>query len=146
MCIGNQGTCVGRRIKGHARRAGKNLRRQHSQYAVVALTDELRSSRTCPYCHPSKCKKKIRGTYKMVSVNGSSVCMNAACISYREHQNTQNRDELASICIAIAGYTSLQGYTMQPFNRYAAAASKLPTKNTALDPPGGAATASADVH
>ncbi|KAL1931737.1 hypothetical protein VTP01DRAFT_9880 [Rhizomucor pusillus] len=59
MCIGNQGTCVGRRIKGHARRAGKNLRRQHSQYAVVALTDELRSSRTCPYCHPSKCNQKI---------------------------------------------------------------------------------------
>ncbi|KAL1927499.1 hypothetical protein VTP01DRAFT_3736 [Rhizomucor pusillus] len=34
---------------------------------------------------------------------------------------------------------------MQPFNRYAAA-SKLPTKNTALDPPGGAATAFADVQ
>ncbi|KAL1931736.1 hypothetical protein VTP01DRAFT_9879 [Rhizomucor pusillus] len=64
----------------------------------------------------------------MVSENGSSVCMNPACISYREHQNTQNRDELASICIAIA-------------SRFQAA-----NKNTALDPPGGAATASADVQ
>lgn len=53
MSIGNQGTGIGSRLKGHTRRGGKKLLKEHCRYAVIATTDEFRSSKPCPFCFVS---------------------------------------------------------------------------------------------
>ncbi|CAO3569992.1 unnamed protein product [Mortierella alpina] len=47
LFIGDAGTGVGSRIKGHARRGGGKMRSRHRRYCPVAITDEFRTSKTC---------------------------------------------------------------------------------------------------
>ncbi|KAL1931753.1 hypothetical protein VTP01DRAFT_9896 [Rhizomucor pusillus] len=56
MFIGNQGAGIESRLKGHTRRGGKKLLKDHCRHAAVATTDEFRSSKPCPFCFPSKKK------------------------------------------------------------------------------------------
>ncbi|KAI8381429.1 uncharacterized protein BYT42DRAFT_566496 [Radiomyces spectabilis] len=107
MMIGTQGTGVGSRIKGHARRVG--------------MTNEFRSSQTCMGCfglviRPKR--KAVGASSKIRSVHGSSLCMNIDCPLYRTGRATQNRDTQAAMCIALAGASFLlDGMTLHPFSK-----------------------------
>ncbi|KAJ2958889.1 hypothetical protein NQZ79_g5568 [Umbelopsis isabellina] len=122
MCIGQAGTGVGSRIGGHQRYGGSQLRRRHRRYAVVAMTNEHNSSQTCSVCmspvvRPQQ-RIQIKGKWRTRSVNGSSVCFNTNCPSYKSGCNTKNRDVEAAVCIALAGVsTMLSGHTLPPFTR-----------------------------
>jgi hypothetical protein len=117
MCIGTAGICSGSRIKGHLRYRGKKLRKCHRKYATIAMTDEYKSSQTCSACfsqivHP---KRPVNVTK---SVNGSSLCLNSECPTYKFGVNTRNRDVEAAKCIALAGMTAiLYSQTLPPFSR-----------------------------
>lgn len=98
------------------------MRRRHRRYAVVAITDEFKSSQTCATCFSAlvrpKCLKLIKGAYRRRSTNGSSLCMNRKCQSYLAGRNTRNRDVEAAKCIALAGISRmLTGRTLPPFSR-----------------------------
>lgn len=116
MCIGAAGTGVGSRIKGHLKMGGKQLRRRHRRYGVVAITNEYKSSQTCATCFQQVCRPKGKIGSKVKSVNGSSVCFNYHCLSYRKGHNTKNRDVEASKCIALAGVSLLLAQPMSPFS------------------------------
>lgn len=111
MMIGTQGTCVGSTIKKHLRWGGKQLRKRHRRYTVVAMTNEYRPSQTCVGCFGSVVRpsgrKMIDGKLKTVPVNGASICFNTKCPMYRKSINTQNRDTEAAVCIALAGASQL---------------------------------------
>ncbi|KAF9355572.1 hypothetical protein BGX26_006383 [Mortierella sp. AD094] len=78
MFIGTAGTCVGSRIKGHARRGSSKLRKEHGKNCVVAMTDEFLTSKICVYCYQqtrlAQAKRTINGVTKTVHVNGAAQC------------------------------------------------------------------------
>jgi hypothetical protein len=122
MVIGIAGTGVGSIIKRHARRGGKQLRRRHRRYTPVVMTDEYKTSQTCIACFGKLVRpnisKMIKGELKPHRCNGSSICFNPQCPSYKSGVNTQNRDTEASVCISIAGVSQM--YTknrLPPFTR-----------------------------
>jgi hypothetical protein len=93
ILIGNAGTGVGSRIKGHNRRGGKWLREIHRRHTPVCIVNEHKSSQTCCFCfmpiiHPT---------------NGSSLCVNTSCISYLYGLACRSQDLLSAMIIAISG-------------------------------------------
>jgi hypothetical protein len=85
------------------------------------MTNEHRSSQTCVFCFQQvqrpKTRKLVKGKWKSVSVNGSSLCMNPQCLAYRHGCNTRNRDTQAAFAIALAGVSRIStGQTLEPFN------------------------------
>jgi hypothetical protein len=123
MCIGTAGICSGSRIKGHLRYGGKKLRKCHRKYATIAMTDEYKSSQTCSACfsqivHPKR-PVNVNGKLRTKSVNGSSLCLNSECPTYKFGVNTRNRDVEAAKCIALAGMTTiLYSQTLPTFSRH----------------------------
>lgn len=120
MCIGREGTGVGLRVSGHTRRGGSQLRRRHRRYATIAMTDEHGTSQTCSSCFSQvirpKAYKYIKDTWKLVSVNGNSLCLNRKCPRYKTGHNTMNRDVEAAKCIALAVISRMvSGATLPPF-------------------------------
>jgi len=75
MLVGDAGTGVGSRIKGHTRRGGKKLRKEHTKHCPVVMTDEYRSSRTCTYCfhelQTARYRRTKDGKDQMVRVHGA---------------------------------------------------------------------------
>lgn len=121
LCIGKAGTGVGLRIGGHTKRGGTKMRQRHRRYTIVSMTNEHRSSQTCVFCFQQvqrpKTRKLVKGKWKSVSVNGSSLCMNPQCLAYRHGCNTRNRDTQAAFAIALAGVSRIStGQTLEPFN------------------------------
>jgi hypothetical protein len=47
---GAAGTAVGSHIKGHQKRGGSKLTKEHRKYGTVGHTDESRTSRICSCC------------------------------------------------------------------------------------------------
>jgi len=121
MLIGTAGTSVGSRIGGHARRGGGKMRRNHCRYVTVGMTNEYNTSQTCSTCflpivHP-RIRKFVKGTWKTVTNNGTSVCLNQDCPTYQAGTNSRNRDVQAAECIAMAGASLLlTGRTLPPFD------------------------------
>ncbi|KAI8085638.1 hypothetical protein BDF21DRAFT_241711 [Thamnidium elegans] len=63
MMIGDRGTGVGSRIKGHLHYGGKWKHDIHGKYTPVCIANENNTSQTCAYCynklsHPSQKKLK----------------------------------------------------------------------------------------
>ncbi|KAF9571998.1 hypothetical protein EC968_010475 [Mortierella alpina] len=83
--IGAAGTGVGSRIKGHERRGGGKMREQHRQSAVVAITNEYRTSQTCYACFRqlrlARSRRFLNGKVKSISVHGAVECLNRNCDS-----------------------------------------------------------------
>jgi hypothetical protein len=122
MCIGIAGTCEGSRLKGHARRGGKQFRKRHRRYVSIGMTNEYLTSQTCSTCfnpimHP-QVRKIVSGKWKSVKSNGTSLCVNPLCPTYKAGRNTSNRDVQAAHCIAIAGASRLlTGQTLACFEQ-----------------------------
>ncbi|KAI8393297.1 uncharacterized protein BYT42DRAFT_550568 [Radiomyces spectabilis] len=112
------------KLSNAKRRGGKKLRKEHSQHAVVGMTNEFRSSQTCmgcfgPVIRPNR--KAVGAGSKIRSVHGSSLCMNIDCPLYRTGRATQNRDTQAATCIALAGASFLlDGMKLHPFSKNSA--------------------------
>lgn len=120
MCVGTAGTGVGLRIGGHARRGGAQVRKRHRRYVPVAMTDEHGTSQTCSVWFSlvvrQKRYKTVKGKEKLVSVNGSSLCLNNQCPRYSPGINTMNRDAEAARCIALGGVSRMIAQrTLPPF-------------------------------
>jgi hypothetical protein len=124
MLIGNAGTSFGSRIKGHARRGGKKMRKEHQKNCVVGITDEYRTSKVCIYCFQevrvARSRRMVKGKSKMVRVHGALECINPACPSFKEGYTIKARDPHAATAIAIAGGCALLSTshkTLPPFSR-----------------------------
>ncbi|ORX47525.1 hypothetical protein DM01DRAFT_1292911, partial [Hesseltinella vesiculosa] len=105
--IGHAGTGVGTRVGGHFRLGGKWHRRISRQHTIVLVTNEARTSMTCPFCrhriiHP---RKAVNGKSKLNL--GTSCCANPCCESYQQQKNCFSRDALSCTCIALRCYGQL---------------------------------------
>ncbi|ORX53487.1 hypothetical protein DM01DRAFT_1336026 [Hesseltinella vesiculosa] len=94
QAIGHAGTGVGSRVGGHFRLGGKWHRHISRQHTIVLVTNEARTSMTCPFCrhriiHP---RKTVNGRSKLNL--GTSCCTNP---SY----------SLSCTCIALRCYGQL---------------------------------------
>lgn len=124
-CIGDQGTGVGSRIRGHRRRGGKIFERLHGKYTTVAITDEFRTTKLCPYCfktcvHPSYTKVLPGGKTISKRRLGASLCVNPNCPAKKFHYTTRPRDGQAALSIALVGASTMLNDDPQPlppFNR-----------------------------
>ncbi|KAF9557979.1 hypothetical protein EC968_007327 [Mortierella alpina] len=135
--IGAAGTGVGSRIKGQARRGGGMMREQHRQSAVVAITNEYRTSQTCYACFRqlrfARSRRFINGKVKSVSVHGAVECLNRNCDSFKAGRTIKPRDVNAAMCIGIAGGSTLLSphhHTLAPFCATARPRVNLNTINT----------------
>jgi len=124
MLTGIAGTGVGSRIGGHARRGGGKLRENHRKHAVVAMTNEFRTSKTCVFCFEqvqlARANRDKKGTFKRVTVNGAVECVNPDCVSFKCGYTTRGGDSHAALAIAIAGASNLLSdsrTTIAPFSR-----------------------------
>lgn len=114
FCIGNAGMGIGSQIKGFNRRGGRWIQKLHGRYAIVAITNEFRTSQTCVFCY-GQVIRPLNSVGK--KNNGSSRCMNPKCISFMQGRAIRGRDAQASVAIAIAGTSALiTKKTMEPFN------------------------------
>ncbi|KAF9538417.1 hypothetical protein EC957_006764 [Mortierella hygrophila] len=129
---GEAGTSVGSRIKGHQKRGGSKLTKEHRKYGTIAHTNENRTSRICSCCFMpvflSRGRRIRDGELKTVRLNGSVDCKNPTCPRRRAGHGAMGRDANAANNIAIPGasfllstdYSALPPYC--PFS--------LPTNNT----------------
>ena len=128
MLVGTAGTATGSRIKGQQKRGGSKINADHRQHAVVGMTDENMTSKTCMACNGpiSRPKGYDPTTKRRKAVNGSSLCTNTECPLYLTARATQNRDCQSAMCIAFAGaHKLLTGKTIHPFSRRATIDRKL---------------------
>ncbi|KAF9578965.1 hypothetical protein BGW38_004979 [Lunasporangiospora selenospora] len=138
MLIGDAGTGVGSRIKGHARRGGGKMRKEHRQHCTVGITSEYRSSKTCIFCFQevrlARARRVIRGEVKTVKVHGAVECVNPKCPSLKCGYSIRPRDVHSAVAIAIAGASNLlspERATLTPFKRQLRPLGVNPTtKNT----------------
>ena len=140
MLIGSAGTGVGSRIKGHSRRGGKKMRKEHMQHCVVGMTNEYRSSQTCVFCFQpvqlAQSRRVINGNVKTVKVHGAVECVNPSCDSFKCGYTIKSRDPHASVCIAIAGASCLLSpsrVTLPPFSRGPPRPTTINTSPSALE-------------
>lgn len=119
MLIGTAGTSIRSRIGGHARRGGGKKRRKHRPYLTVGTTNEYNTSKACMTCfhsmiHP-RMSKSVEGIRKILTNNGTSVCLNKDCSTYQADANSRNSDIQAAECIFMAGANRLlTGLTLPP--------------------------------
>ena len=124
MFIGAAGTGVGSRIGGHNRRGGAKLRKEHSRYCPVAVTDEFNTSKLCVECYQrlqyAKSSRIVKGTIQTVRVKGAQECVNPDCESVRRGHTIRARDTNSAAAIAIAGASTIlhpEKKRLPPFSR-----------------------------
>ncbi|CAO3572405.1 unnamed protein product [Mortierella alpina] len=122
LLIGDAGTCVGSRLRGHARRGGTKMRREHQKYTTVAVVDEYRSSKVCLYCRKlvslARAKRIVNGAVKTVRIHGATECTNSKCTARRVHFTIRPRDAQAAAVIGLSGSACLfYDRTFPEFNR-----------------------------
>ncbi|KAI7847660.1 hypothetical protein BDC45DRAFT_341430 [Circinella umbellata] len=106
------------RIKEHKRGANSKLIKQLDAPAHdhVYITNEYKSSRTCPVCHSPTKHQKFRRNNKLKSVNGTLRCTNPQCRAH--NSSTFDRDEVGGFNIAVSGLSKsylLQIHRFPPF-------------------------------
>ncbi|KAL0137307.1 hypothetical protein V8B55DRAFT_1578093 [Mucor lusitanicus] len=112
LFIGNRGTGVGSRIKGHLRYGGHWKSKTHARYTSVCVTNEYHSSQTCPYCFQKTTHPVRLVNGKLITINGTSVCCNPNCLLVRSGRSHQPRDSLSALVIGLSGLcTVLSGTT-----------------------------------
>ncbi|KAI9478146.1 MAG: hypothetical protein EXX96DRAFT_539275 [Benjaminiella poitrasii] len=121
LFIGNRGTGVGSSIRSGLRYGGNWKMKNHARYAPVV----------CVYCfkkiiHPKRIRI-IQGVERSVDCNGSSICINRECTSFKANRSVQSRDQQTAVAICISElYTLLSGTTLPVFS------SKISHSNTDL--------------
>lgn len=115
LFIGDRGTGVGSRIKGHLRYGGHWKSNNHSLYTSVCITNEFNTSQACAFCfekitHPVK---MVNG--KLKTINGTSVCSNSKCLLVINKRSHQPRDSQSALLIGLSGLcTILSARTTYP--------------------------------
>ena len=137
MLIGDAGTCVGSRLKGHSRRGGGRMRAQHRQYCPVAIVDEYRTSRVCFYCFQEMQlvrSRRVKGqAIRTVRVHGAVECTNPDCVAVKGRYTIRPRDTHASAVIGLSGLATLtRPAPLAPFQR--SYDPDLDTKHTSAAP------------
>ncbi|CAO3565989.1 unnamed protein product [Mortierella alpina] len=137
MMIGDAGTCVGSRLKGHSRRGGSKMRAQHRQYCPVVMVDEYRTSRICYYCLQETQlvrSRRVKGqAIRTVRVHGAVECTNHDCIAVKGRYTIRPRDAHASAVIGLSGLATLtRPAPLAPFQR--TYVPELETNNTSATP------------
>lgn len=122
LLIGNAGTGAGSRIKGHCRRGGSKMRKEHSRYCPVGITDEYRTSKICIFCFrqlvSARSRRIVGGKIKTVKVHGALECENTECESYKFGYTIKPRDPHAAAAIAISGaHILFEHIALPPFSR-----------------------------
>lgn len=111
MIIGDAGACVGSRMKGHSRRGGKKMCKEHMKHTTVGITSEYRTSKTCVFCFQqvkqAQSRRVIDGKIKTVKVNGTVECLNPECVSFCSGYTMKGRDTHAAVAIAVSGIAKL---------------------------------------
>jgi hypothetical protein len=106
LLMGFAGTGIGSKIERTAKLGDKQLRKRHRRYTTVRITNEYHTSQTCSHClspiiHP-KMTKIVKRKHKMLSNQGTSLCLNIHYPIYKSRRNSRNRDVQAAECIALA--------------------------------------------
>ncbi|CEP12941.1 hypothetical protein [Parasitella parasitica] len=91
MFIGDRGTCVGYRLKGHLKYGGKWKPELHAASSTVHFTNEHKTSQTCMYCFGPLAHPKRTITYQ----DGKS------------HQPIQSRDKTSALAIVISDLSNM---------------------------------------
>ncbi|KAI8884326.1 hypothetical protein K501DRAFT_164491, partial [Backusella circina FSU 941] len=84
MFIGDRGTGVGSRSKGHRRYDGRWKQELHGRNTTVCITNENKTSQTCGYCfspivHPRQ-RLVIKNKEVLKECPSASQCINPACV------------------------------------------------------------------
>ena len=109
MFIGDRGTGVGSRLKGHLKYGGKWKPKLHAVSSAIHFTNEHKTSQTCMFCfgpltHP---KRTSKDKPAKKTVNGAFWCLNPRCISVRSHKPIQSRDKTSALAIVVSGLSNL---------------------------------------
>ena len=116
MFIGDRGTGVGRSIKGRRRYGGTWKQQKHARYTGVCITNENKTSQTCVYCfsslsHPratyTVLDKENKPTVVKRMVKGAFLCRNPHCVLSAAKRNTQTRDSISAVAIALSGLATV---------------------------------------
>ena len=109
MLIGDRGTGVGSRIKGHLRYGGKWKQILHGRHTQVCIVNENNTSQTCVYCfhklHHAVQKRTIKGKEVKQINRGSFRCINQQCAA--RNKAIMSRDTLSALAIALSGTAQL---------------------------------------
>ncbi|KAG9061147.1 hypothetical protein KI688_007485 [Linnemannia hyalina] len=106
--IGDAGTAVGARLKGHFKMGGRSLCWLHCRYGPTLILDENKSSCLCIFCFEVvKLAQGMRpswsdGKMRMNSLQGATVCVNRSFISHVAGYTVRGRDTQASAAIGLA--------------------------------------------
>ncbi|KAF9953804.1 hypothetical protein BGZ70_000114 [Mortierella alpina] len=142
LCIGDAGTSVGCRFKGHAKRGGTKLRQEHRRYTTVAVTGEYRTSKTCVACYQpvelARARRLVNGEARIVAVHGALECVNPSCEHFQLGYTIKARDPHSALCILLNGASDLLPpfRPLPPFRRTSRTTQHEHTNNAsaALDP------------
>lgn len=111
MLHGAAGTAVGSRIKGHEKRGGSKMTKQHRQQATVAHTNENRTNRLCSWCFYSvflSRGQRIRdGKATTVRLSGAVDCRSPLCPRKQAGLGSMGRDSNAAPNIGISSASIL---------------------------------------
>lgn len=120
--VGDRGTRVGSRIKGHRRYGGNWLERMRGRRENVCITSEYKTSQTCIYCfeqleHPQRIEEKDGKSIKKAT-KGSLMCVNLECVSVKYGRSIKSRDGLSSLAIGLSSLTfCLLGVSLPHFRQ-----------------------------
>ncbi|KAI9497646.1 hypothetical protein BDB00DRAFT_868245 [Zychaea mexicana] len=91
------------RIKNHNGGTNNKLQQRlgSAEADTVQITNDYRSSKTCPTCHHPMKLHKYRIDEKLKMANGALRCINGNCLHHRK--STFGRDEAAGYNISIIG-------------------------------------------
>lgn len=123
---GAAGTAVGSRIKGHVKRGGSKMTRQHRQVCPTGHTNENRTSKICSCCFApislSRATRTKDGETKTMRLNGSVECKNPTCPRRKAGRGSMGRDANAANNILISGASillSADHKALPPYRPYA---------------------------
>lgn len=125
LLIGDAGSGVGLRLKGHLKRGGRDLRKEHRRYSLVAFVDEHKTSQLCVLClstlRPATAVRITNNGPRKVHVNGAKKCWNPLRPGRQCGYTVRGRDQQAAFAIALSALsilTSDSNTVLQAFRRF----------------------------
>lgn len=141
MLIGKMGTGVGGLAWGIERRGGKQYRKHHMRSALVCMSTEYRTSKTCACClwrvRQAKTIRKVmedgKEKIRWKMLNGAVECLNGSCPSVQAGCTVKSRDGNAAVNIGLAAASSLLRPSRKilfPFEQTLSSPPSLPWTNS----------------
>ncbi|OAD01397.1 hypothetical protein MUCCIDRAFT_112842 [Mucor lusitanicus CBS 277.49] len=117
ICVGDRGTGVGSRIRGHLRYGGFWKPKNRSHYISVCVTNEHNISQTCGFCFHKITHPVVMANGKLKTINGTFVFVNPECILVKYGRSYQGRDSLFAFLVGLSGLCNiLLGTTFPSLN------------------------------